>query len=225
MIQRPGLKASLAAALTCLATSAPAEAVVSVDGLLPDADFFRAATCGAPPGGDCLQNPVRWPKNALTLAIVPSEVETGPFIAPLVSVSVDYALLQINRAGSGLNITRVAGPEADIRLSLTDATEGSQIEDVPGVSARGEMGVGYASLWWTPDDRITAASILISGQIDPTDIVSVVLEEIFQSTGPLFDIDSPAYEGVSILSQNSNATVTIAGQDARLLRHLYPPEP
>nr|WP_240335448.1 DUF2927 domain-containing protein [Pseudotabrizicola algicola] len=87
------------------------------------------------------------------------------------------------------------------------------------------MGVGYATVWSTPDNRITEASILISAQISPADIVSVVLEEIYQSTGPLFDIDSPAYEGVSILSQNANSTVTIAGQDAALLRHLYPPEP
>lgn len=219
------LRLLLAACLCGVAMQANASDGVLVDGLLSDADFFRAATCGAAPGQPCQQDPLRWPKTALTLTVLPSDVETGRFIPLLLSVSVDYALLQINRAESGLTISRIYDPEADIRLTLTDATEGTQMPDLPGISAPGEMGVGYASVWSTPDNRITEASILISAQITPADMVSVVLEEIFQTTGPLFDIDSPAYEGVSILSQNANSTVTIAGQDAALLRHLYPPEP
>lgn len=198
---------------------------VTVDGILPDADFFRAATCGAAPGQDCRHPPLSWPKQTLTLAVIPSDAQSGLIFRMLLSASVDYAIARINGAGSGLTITRIAGPEADIRLSLTDATDGSPIPEVPGVSGAGVMGVGYASLWWTPDHKITDASILISTAITPGEIVSVVLEEIFQTTGPVFDIDAAAYEGVSILSQTSNATLTIAGQDARLLRHLYPPEP
>ncbi|WP_103333306.1 hypothetical protein [Pseudotabrizicola formosa] len=210
-----------------LAVSGPSHAFdgVAVDGLLPDADFFRAATCGAAPGQDCLHPPLRWPRPTLTLAILPSEAEAGLLDRMLLSASVDYALAQINAAGSGLTITRIAGPKADIRLSLTDAREDGQIAEVPGLSGAGLMGVGYATLWYTPDHQITEAAILISTAITPGEIVSVVLEEIFQTTGPLFDIEGAAYEGVSILSQSSNATVTIAGQDARLLHHLYPPEP
>ncbi|MDO9640958.1 MAG: hypothetical protein Q7J44_20695 [Pseudotabrizicola sp.] len=216
----------LAAALTlCLAGAGWAFDGVTVEGILPDADFFRAATCGAAPGQDCRQPPVTWGKQSLTLAVVPSDAQSGLLFRMLLSASVDYAIAQINGAGSALSITRIAGPEADIRLSLTDATDGSQIAEVPGMSGAGVMGVGYATLWWTPDHKITEASILISTSITPGEIVSVVLEEIFQATGPVFDIDAAAYEGVSILSQTSNATVTIAGQDARLLRHLYPPEP
>lgn len=216
----------LGAAL-CLSLAGPIRAsdVVWVDGLLSDTDFFRAATCGAPPSGACRHPGVTWPKRDLTLAILPSPSQTGLIFRLLLATTVDYAIAQINAAGSGLTITRVAGPVADIRLSVTDLPEGSQVPDVPGMSIAGTMGVGYATVWWTPEHQITDASILISAAITPNDIVSVVLEEIFQTTGPLFDIDSPAYEGVSILSQSSNATVTIAGQDARLLRHLYPPEP
>jgi hypothetical protein len=43
-----------------------------------------------------------------------------------------------------------------------------------------------------------------------------------QSLGFLYDIEGQAYDGVSILSQTSNATTTIAGQDAALLRLHYP---
>jgi hypothetical protein len=56
-------------------------------------------------------------------------------------------------------------------------------------------------------------------------MASVVLEEVFQTLGPRFDIEGAAYEGVSILSQTSNATTRIIGQDARLLRWLYPLRP
>lgn len=219
------LRHGLAAGLCALAVQAHASDGVQVAGLLSDADFFRAATCGAAPGEPCQQDAIRWPKTELTLAVLPPEVDTGRFIPLLLSVSVDYALRQINRTGANLRITRVYDADADIRVALTDATEGTVMPDQPGISAPGEMGVGYASVWSTPDNQITEASILISSQIRATEMVSVVLEEIFQTTGPLFDIDSPAYEGVSILSQNANSTVTIAGQDAALLRHLYPPEP
>lgn len=215
------------AILLCLTLAPPARAfdAVAVDGILPDAAFFRAASCGAPPEGDCVHPVVTWPKTELTLTILPPQVETGLIFRLLLATTVDYALVQINGAGAGLTIRRVPGPDADIRLTVTDAQEGDVMEEVPGLSGPGVMGVGYATLWWTQDNKITDASILISSQITPNDIVSVVLEEIFQTTGPLFDIDSPAYEEVSILSQTSNATVTIAGQDARLLRYLYPPEP
>ncbi|MFN3845376.1 MAG: hypothetical protein ACK4RZ_06080 [Paracoccaceae bacterium] len=221
MIRRLGLSL-----LSCgFVSSAAAFDAVVVTGLLSDEEFIRAATCGAAPGQDCVQAPVLWPQSNLTLTILPSDIRVGAFMPLLLSTSVDYALQQINAAGSGLTITRVAGPEADIRLTLTEAEEGSQMPDAPGVSAPGVMGVGYTTLWWDDARQITDASILISHRIKPTEIVSVVLEEIFQATGPLFDIDSPAYEGVSILSQRSNATVSIAGQDAQLLRHLYPPQP
>ena len=209
----------------CLASPAAAFDAVSVEGILAEEDFFRAATCGARPQGDCQHPTMIWHKPVVTLAVLPAPPDSGLILRLLLSASVDYAISRINAVGSGLTIARVSGPQADIRLALTDIPEGSVMPDRPGHSAPGVMGVGYTSLWWTAQDGITEASILISNQIRPGDIVSVVLEEIFQATGPLFDIASPDYEGVSILSQTSNATVTIAGQDARLLRWLYPPEP
>jgi Protein of unknown function (DUF2927) len=86
------------------------------------------------------------------------------------------------------------------------------------------MGVGYMTVWSDDADHITEAVILISTTISEADMTSVVLEEITQSLGILYDIENPWYEGVSILSQTSNATTTIEGQDAALLRWLYPPK-
>ena len=222
---KAGIIAAGAALWLALIQPAAAFDAVPVPGLLSDPDFFRAATCGAPPSGPCQMDPVRWPRPQLTLAVQPPGPDTGLIFRMLFSVTIDYAIAQINAAGAGLTLTRIAGPKADIRVSLTDVPEGSAMPDIPGLSSPGIMGVGYTTLWWTPDHEITEASVLISASITPNDIISVVLEELFQATGPLFDIDSPAYEGVSILSQTSNATVSIAGQDARLLRWLYPPQP
>lgn len=215
---------SFACVLASLSAPSLAEYGVAVTGLLPDQAFFTAATCGTPQPEDCHETPPRWPRTDLTLAVLPDDLPTSRIFDRLLSVTVDYALLQINSAGSALRITRVAGPKADITLRRTDLPEGAPLPDQPGLTAAGIMGVGYTSLWWDDQRRITDASILISANIAPADVVSVVLEEVFQATGPLFDIEGPAYEGVSILSQSSNATVTIAGQDARLLRWLYPPQ-
>ena len=49
-----------------------------------------------------------------------------------------------------------------------------------------------------------------------------MLEELFQCLGFLYDIENRYYEGRSILSQDSNDTTTLAGQDRMILRRLYP---
>jgi hypothetical protein len=79
-------------------------------------------------------------------------------------------------------------------------------------------------MWLSWDDalHIQAASILITSQIEAEQARSVVLEELTQSLGFLFDIENPYYEGVSILSQDSNETISIAGQDRAMLRMHYP---
>jgi hypothetical protein len=69
---------------------------------------------------------------------------------------------------------------------------------------------------------VTEAALLISQNIETGDLTSVMLEEVFQCLGFLYDIENPAYEGVSILAQDSNSTTTISGQDRAILRMLYP---
>jgi predicted RNA-binding protein Jag len=49
-----------------------------------------------------------------------------------------------------------------------------------------------------------------------------MLEELFQTLGFIYDIENRYYEGRSILSQDSNATTTLIGQDRKALRRLYP---
>lgn len=198
---------------------------VRADRILADMNFFRLVTCAAPPGGDCTTTVLRWPARDLRVILLPgrnpAEVATGTRIAP----ALDAAISEINRARSGVLLARTSEGPADIRIQPADIREGTILPDEPGVTAAGIMGVGYATLMSNENDEITASMILLSTDISDGDIPSVVLEELFQSLGPTYDVEGPAYEGVSILSQTSNVTTTIAGQDAALLRWLYPPKP
>ncbi len=206
-----------------LAAPAAAQDGVASSGRLADEDFFRLATCGAPPGGDCRSDTVRWPKSRLTLTLSSGEAEVSQTFEDRLNAAIDHAVREINQAGAGIQIRVVNSKRADITIRPTDIAEGATLKEIQGFSSKGVMGVGYVSLWWDGRARITEASILISTEISDADLTSVMLEEITQSLGFLYDIENPAYEGVSILSQTSNATTRITGQDARLLRWHYPP--
>lgn len=199
---------------------------IAADALLSDRDFFRMATCGAPPGGDCIGPTIRWPKRTVTLSVLKADTAAPKAFTEALSLTVDQAIKEVNRSGAAVRILRIKpgsfGRTANIRVIPTDLEEGVMLEDIPGISAPGIMGVGYMTYWWNEREEITEATILISTTILASDMRSVVLEEIYQTLGPRFDIEGEAYEGVSILSQTSNETIHLRGQDARLLRWLYP---
>ena len=217
-----GVCLSLLLGGAALAEAPPSDGVAS-DGRLSNRDFFRLAACGAPPGGEC-KGPIQtWGKRNLTLAL-----GTGRDPAPMgfearLIAAIDNALPELNAAGAGIRITRTSRPGADITVMPTALPEGTEMGDVPDFSGPGIMGVGYMTIWPDTAGNITKAVILISTSITDDDLTSVMLEEITQSLGPVYDIDNRWYEGVSILSQTSNATTEIDGQDAALLRWLYPP--
>jgi hypothetical protein len=212
----------------CLLTAPLAQAQesdgVSSTGRLSDEDFFRLVTCGAKPGGPCRGDSPRWAKRRLSLTLALGDEPLPPGFETRLKAAIDHAITQINGAGARITVVSTDRRTADITIRPTALTEGAKLKEVPGFSAAGIMGVGYMSLWWDDRERITEAVILISTSITDNDLQSVMLEEITQSLGALYDIENPAYEGVSILSQNSNATTTIQGQDAALLRWLYPPK-
>lgn len=217
------LLALLAMPMAVLAETPATDGVVA-EGVLSDADFFRLVTCGAAPGGACRGPILRWANRDLTLALVTGRDATPPGFEDRLRGAIEPALRQINAAGAGIAIRLTDGPGADIRVMPTALTEGTEMIEVPGFSGPGTMGVGYMTVWSDDADRITSAVILISTSITDEDLPSVMLEEITQALGPLYDIENPTYEGVSILSQTSNETLTITGQDAALLRWLYPPQ-
>jgi Protein of unknown function (DUF2927) len=217
---------SVVLVLAAMATAALAEVPqtdgVAAGGLLSDMDLYRLATCGAPPGGDCKSKPLRWGKTDLTLRV---DLGTHPlpkgFEARL-NAALTNALAEVNGAGSAIRIRQTNAPTADILLRPTPLGEGATLIETPGFSGPGIMGVGYMTVWSDQSGTIAESVILISTEITDADLPSVMLEEVTQSLGFLYDVDGPAYEGVSILSQTSNETTTLAGQDATLLRLHYP---
>lgn len=196
---------------------------VATEGRLSDKDFYRLATCGATPGGDCAGPVVKWAKPVITLALARAHRRYPPSLARRVSQELDRAIAEINSAGAGLRITRDDSlSEPDIIVSLPAISEGEVTRNIPRIPNGQQIGVGFMWLWWNEWAEITEASMLISEDITEQDLPSVVLEELFQCLGFLYDIENRYYEGRSILSQDSNDTTTIAGQDRMILRKLYP---
>jgi hypothetical protein len=197
---------------------------VASEGVLSDTDFFRLATCGAQPGGACKSPTLRWGRSTLRLTLAKGDDPVPEGFEARLLAAIAPAMAAVNNAGAGIAVTLTKGPDAEIKVIPTALTEGTVMLEVPGFSGPGVMGVGYMTVWSDDADQITSAVILISTTITDEDLPSVMLEEITQALGPLYDIENPAYEGVSILSQTSNETLTITGQDAALLRWLYPPQ-
>lgn len=214
--------------LTVLAWAFVAAPAVASDGVattgkLSNADFFRLVTCGAAPGGECQGPVVKWAKRTVTVGLAPAHRRFPPDLAAAVSAELDRAIAQINRAGANLRLKRDDSLEnPDIIVSLPPLSEGMRSRNIPRIPDGQQIGVGFMWLWWDDNAAITEASMLIARDIAPEDLPSVMLEELFQCLGFLFDIENPTYEGVSILSQDSNATTTISGQDRMALRRLYP---
>jgi hypothetical protein len=209
--------------LSGLAGGAVASDGVPSSGKLTDKDFYRLATCGAAPGDSCQGPVVRWRKAVVTVALRPAEPGYPPKLAARVDAALDRAIERINAAGSGLTLRRDDRKrEADILVIRPDLVEGDPTRNIPRMPDGELIGVGFMWLWWDGNKNATEASLLISADISAGDLPSVILEELFQCLGFLYDIENPAYEGVSILAQDSNSTLDIIGQDRAILRMHYP---
>ena len=219
------MKRAIVLSVLAVLAACPARAndgVVSM-GRLSDDAFYRLASCGAAPKGGCQGPEVRWPGKTVTLALRPAHRRYPKDLAAQVSAEIDRAIAEINAAGAGITLRRDdALRHADILVSLPALSEGEATRNSPRMPDGQPIGVGFMWMWWNDRAEITEASMLISEDIAPQDVASVVLEELFQCLGFLYDIENPYYEGRSILSQNSNATTTISGQDRMILRRLYP---
>lgn len=198
---------------------------VPSSGRLSDDDFYRMATCGAPVGGPCQRDPMFWGKPRLTIALRRPQPGFPKALLPQLDDALNAAIAQINAAGAGLTLIRNDHRwSADILVTPAALREGELTRRIPRMTDGQEVGVGFMQVWQTDRNRATEGSILIAADISREDLPSVILEELFQSLGFLFDLDNSYYDGRSILAQNSNATTAIDGQDRMALRRHYPPE-
>lgn len=213
-----GLLIWLAAASAAVAQS---DGVAS-SGKLSDDDLYRSMTCGAAPGAACQGPVVRWNKAALTVGFVDDTAGLLPEKTTLIEQSLTQAIATLNAAGANLQLRRADGAAADVILHHVTLKEGDVTHNTADMPDGLVIGVGHMWLSWDDAAHIQTARILITSEIGDDEARSVVLEELTQSLGFLFDIENPYYEGVSILSQDSNETISITGQDRAMLRMHYP---
>jgi hypothetical protein len=134
---------------------------------------------------------------------------------------VNLAITEINGVGAGIRLHRTPDNAlAPIRLSIRSRATFALLDQGPGVDLPSD---GLALIPQTPADRITDATILIASDIPLTEIRSVVLEELIQSLGLVYDIENPDYSRRSIFAQSASGVTILAGQDAIALRLHYPP--
>lgn len=209
---------------TCLAGPVFASDGVKVSGLLSDAEFLRLLTCGAGPDELCQMDPVKWATpGQLSLSFGPVPQGYPVEKVQRIDAAIDRAIAEINGVGAAVRLQRVAHTNAaQIKLRPTLFRENEAISGEPGVADGERIGVGYVFVNWDDTLALTQSTILIAQDIYTPEIDSVVLEEITQSLGFLFDIENPDYEGKSIFAQSTNTVLTLTGQDAAVLRLFYP---
>lgn len=220
------MRFSFLAALLVPATAA-AQDYVTTQGMLTDDDFYRLVACAAPPGGACTKPVLRWPVGR-PLRVGLERVDDA-FLGgkqKRARAAIARAVQYINRIGTGITLERVAGGrDADIRVYLVD-TDGER--PIAGTGIRGLDGAtvkGARVTVWARQgsDQIRAAQIVFGTRLHIRHYESAMIEEIAQALGLLTDIRNPAYEGVSIFSQDSNASKDLGAQDIMALMRHYPP--
>jgi hypothetical protein len=215
---------ALAALLTSSALGAD---YVTASGKLSDEDFYRLVACGAAPGMRCRQGFARWSRSdsrKLTVSVTVTDPDFPPDSKKRIIGALDSAIGELNGAGAAIKLVRTSSARANIRVYLVAAPLNSYVQ---GTGNR-DLDGGYieAALtsitWQTETGRMRSAAIAFSRDMLDIDVRSVVLEELTQSLGLIFDIRDPYYDTRSIFSEDSNSVVRISGQDAVALRMHYP---
>ncbi|MCT4558702.1 MAG: DUF2927 domain-containing protein [Pelagimonas sp.] len=218
-----------ASALAACLFAAPlaAQEFVETQGVLTDEDFYRVVACAAPPGQACAKPLLHWPTGApVTVALVRLDRAFLGKRAKRAEAAITRALQYINAAGAGITLSRAKpGQTPDITIYMID-TDGSR--PITGTGIKGVDGSIVAgarvTVWSNRQTRlIQRATVVFSTRLHISHYESAMLEELTQALGLLTDIRNPVYEGVSVFSQDSNASKTLGPQDIYALRRHYPP--
>lgn len=199
---------------------------VVTDGKLSAQAFYDLVSCGAPPGGPCVFDRVRWaPEDALDLVVGFAPVQPGyPRVAmrPM-SDALDAAIAEINGAGAALRLRRAGKQEgADVTIHLAAIGEGDAIAGTGVAGVDGEIiGAALVTVWWDDALNMTDAVIVVAGDLPEEEMRPVLLEEVTQALGLLTDVRNPFYEDLSVFSEDSNRVTKLGVQDREALRRHY----
>lgn len=222
--------AALALLLAALPAAAAEDDFVVTEGLLSDEDFYRLVACGAAPGKPCAMPFLRWPRaqaRALGVALRPAPPGIPAVRMRALSRALDLAIAEINGVGAAIMLRRLGSEaEAPVTVQVTPARMGEPIRGtgIEGVDGD-EIGAALVTVWWNRPPAITAAAIVIASDVPLAELRSVMLEELTQALGLLTDIRNPAYEGVSIFSEDANTATRLGPQDRMAILRHYPPPP
>lgn len=201
---------------------------VQNNGPLEDDDFYRLAACGAPVGGDCDMPFVRWPDADsvdLTVSIQKIDRSYPRLQRDIIDKALDAAIAEINGIDAKVTFRRVEDfSDAHVTIWLRGFSEGDVITNTgfPVLDGKRMIGVSHVQIWWNASHELTRGAIIVTNDIATNDIESVLLEQLLQSLGFLYDIRNPWYETRSIISEDSNQLTRLGTQDVMILRRHYP---
>lgn len=198
---------------------------IETDGPLDDDTFYRIVACGAAPGQDCTHPYVRWPEpRALRVALERIDPAFLGGKKKRAEAALVRAVQYINQSGANVALTTVpAGQKAEITIHFIDndgtvPLQNTGVDGLDGQTVRGAT----VRIWWRSTGEILRGVIVFSRRLSIKHYESAMLEELTQSLGLMTDIRNPHYEGVSIFSEDSNASKTLGPQDIMALRRHYP---
>lgn len=215
----------LALVLALLAPAAAAQEFVAVPGVLSDEDFYRAVACAAPPGGDCRKPLVKWDAmHPIRIALRGIDPVYLGRRAKVAASAFTLGIRALNDIDAGFRLAQVPEDEnAEIEVWFLGLKRGAAISGtgIAGVDGSPLGGASTRVLFNHDTGRIEHAAIVFSSSLDTVEFAPVMLEELTQAMGLMTDIKSPAYDGISVLAQDSNAAKVLGLQDIMALKRHY----
>jgi len=219
------VKALAPLVLAVLPLQAGAQEFIEAPGRLSDEDFYRAVACAAPPGGDCQKPFVRWDASR-PIRVALRRIDDAFLGRPKLraGAALERALQALNGTEAGFRLARVEpGEPAEIEIFFLDIARGQPIAGtgIEGVDGARLGGASTRVLFNRETGFITRAAVVFSATLETRAYESAMIEELTQAMGLMTDIKGPAYEGVSVLSQDSNVATALGLQDIMALRRHY----
>jgi hypothetical protein len=202
------------------------------NGMLSDDQFYQAVSCKAKLDGRCQEKPARWPaylSNQLTVGLAQVQSGTTDAQEAVVRDALIESVALINASGANIKLRYVSGIMAHrtwIKFHIVQPLGPRHL--IAGVSLKGINGLtaqnARTKLYVTQNHKIGRAGVTISNTItDPIQLRALVLEELVQSLGLMWDIENPFYNTISIFSQSGpDNLLQIEGQDKAALQRHYP---
>lgn len=217
----------LALAFCLCAGFACAQESIRTDGPVSDENFYRLVSCAAPVSGGCQKEIVRWSaKDAQSLTIGFAKIDSGypASLRRVADQALDLAITELNSSGAKLVLSRSTETDnLDIDVFLLGIRQGDIIRGTGLYPLDGaQIEAAKLQIWWRADRTLRKGAIVLANDIDPDEMVSIMLEEVTQTMGLLTDVDSDYYETRSIFCETSNQLTQLGPQDIMALRRHYP---